>query len=78
MREGAQLIRVHPGGFEHMQRRFIDLVDRINVENVTLFRLNRHDQHVGRAKHSAVLLVKLNVRVARRVEVKEVRVHAHV
>ena len=71
------LIRVDACGFQHIAGRLIDLVDRVDVENIALVGLNDDAQNVGRAKHPPVLLVQLDVLVGRRVEIKEVGLDLH-
>ena len=77
MREREELVGIYPRSFQHLARGPVYLIDGVDIKNIALLLLDGHDQHVGRAEHTPILLVELDIGMARRVEVEEVGVDPH-
>ena len=78
MGEGSHLKRIDPFRLYEGPGEAIDFLERVDCIDIALLHLQHDLQHVGRAKHLAILLIELNIGMRGRVEIEEVGMDAQV
>ena len=77
MGNGFHLQRIDPFDGQDAFCQTVNLLACVKVIDISFLDLDNHGQHVGSAEHTAVLLVKLDVRVGWGVKLEKVGVNLH-